>query len=472
MTVLQLFAMVVRTLVLSMLGSAMPQAVTDPPPLTTQQVENGFIYEKTRPAFKDSTRKQVEELGVDFLLDPETERKFRGLGMDQNLLETIRRAVTSVTVQCEPVECEVAINNNVVGNTVGTILTKSAVKPGLLTIKVSAPNFQTQTAEVRLSAKQRLNVPKFTLELLTGGLAVACKPAPVCEITIKGSNNGFAKSGQTSQQRFTVQGLSYGEYQIEAKAPPAYFPKTSTVWVSSPELRPVDLELDEDPWGSKTDLQAFDAVLGSLGGKEILNVGKQSRSSARMRLVGDPPSIGLWNAQVIESVVPNRFRWEMLIVGSKWNVTYDGAKVISDGDKKKYSGTEFAQELEHSIRLFSTMRLPVVLSLIFPNFNIRKGPNLVLIAESRLSAGMIEPEDRYTFQLNADFSPKSLLHEHLTAPRSREEMEFGQYKSIGQDLKLPHVVILRYPDRPKHEHIFQYDKIEINVPVREEQSRR
>src|SRR5262245_45398514 len=122
MTVLQLFLIALRTV--SMLGLAMPQGVTDPP-LTARQVEQGFVYEKTRPAFRDSTRTLVEELGVDFVLDSETERRFRGLGMDQNLLETIRRAVTSVTVQCEPVECDVEINGTMVGTTDGTLLTKS-----------------------------------------------------------------------------------------------------------------------------------------------------------------------------------------------------------------------------------------------------------------------------------------------------------------------------------------------------------
>ena len=50
---------------------------------------------------------------------------------------------------------------------------------------------------------------------------------------------------------------------------------------------------------------------------------------------------------------------------------------------------------------------------------------------------------------------------------SQEEIEFAQYKSIGQDLKLPHVIILRYPDRPKHEHIFEYDKIDTSAQIKE-----
>src|SRR5262249_35757989 len=119
------------------------------------------------------------------------------------------------------------------------------------------------------------------------------------------------------------------------------------------------------------------------------------------------------------------------------------------------------QELESSIRAFSAMRLPMILSEIREKFDIKKGPNLVLIAESSY--------DRYTFQLNQDFSPLKVLHEHLAPIFRREELEFGQYKSIGQDLNLPYLVILRYPDRPKHELVFQYDNIEPNARITDKQ---
>jgi hypothetical protein len=105
------------------------------------------------------------------------------------------------------------------------------------------------------------------MEPLKGALKIKCVPAPVCAITIKGKINSFSNSGETSQQSFTVQGLSLGEYEVEAKAPPDYFPKTQTVWISSPELHSLTIELLKDPWGSKTPLQVFDAILGSLGGE-------------------------------------------------------------------------------------------------------------------------------------------------------------------------------------------------------------
>src|SRR5262249_54445735 len=103
-------------------------------------------------------------------------------------------------------------------------------------------------------------------------------------------------------------------------------------------------------------------------------------------------------------------------------------------------------------------------SQILEKFDIKKGSNLVLFADS--------PDDRYTFHLKDDFSLLKVLHEHLTPPMSKEEMEFGQYKSIGQDLKLPYVVILRYPDRPKHEHVLKYEKIKENTKIKKEQFKR
>src|SRR5262249_18804663 len=316
-------------------------------PMSKDEVKRLYNNLKNDPNLKDATKQAVYQRGVEFELDALTEREFRAAGMDQALLDAIRRnaKITTLTIQCEPVECEVTINNEVAGSTYATVLTKSGVKPGLLTIKVSAPpNYQSKTAEVRVSPGEHLRVPKFTLDPLTGGLAVICKPAPVCGITIKGPN-GFVKTGEASQQRFNVQGLSLGAYEIEATALPDYFPKTEKVWVSGAELRSVDVELDEDPWGSKTPLQVFDAVTDSLGGKAILENGRLSKNTARMRLEGDPPSIGRTNAQVVETVAPNRLRWEMTIAGGKWKVNYDGTRVTSDGDKK-YRGTEFAQELE------------------------------------------------------------------------------------------------------------------------------
>lgn len=442
---------------LAAFGFSSPQADVSPP-LTCDQVKGFFKAEKSGQFAPGYTRARIEQVGVDF--EPDSACGLELIQAEPGLREPIRRnaKITTLTIQCEPVECDVTINNEVAGTTVATILTKSHVKHGLVTIKVTAPGFETQTREVPVSPGEHLRVqPKFTMEPVKGGLAVTCElelvsdPA-VCEITIKG--NGVAKKGETTQGRLTVKDLPSGKYEVEARAP-LYKPKTDTVWIVAPDVPELSMKLTDDPWERMTPLQVFDHVTGSLGGKDILTVGDVSKNTARMRLAGDPPSIGMWNSvQVDEIQARNRLRWDLVISGTKWQVFFDGTKVISKGDKQ-YSGKEFAQELEHSIRLFSAMKLPLVLSLIREKFDIKKGLELTMIAESL--------DERFTFQLNADYSPFKVLHERLTAPRSREEMEFGQYKPIGQDLKLPHVLILRYPDRPKHEHIFEYDKIDTGA---------
>ena len=184
-----------------------------------------------------------------------------------------------------------------------------------------------------------------------------------------------------------------------------------------------------------------------------------------MNLTGDPAAIGNWKeVQVSELVAPNRMRWDMTIPGgSKWQVLFDGTKTNSGGDKKKYGRIPFAQELESSIRVFSMMRLPLVLSQILDKFDIKKGPDLVLVADSR--------DDRFTFQLNADFSLFKLLHE--TSPRQFPGRNWNSDNINRSDRTSScRSVILRYPDRPKHEHVFQYDKIEPDTQMKEEQFKR
>jgi hypothetical protein len=460
MTALQFHSILIRVVLVAVLGLVMPQSSGDQP-MTKEEVTKAFNNLK-KDKLTDTVKEAIARRGVDFELDAGSERDFRAIGMDQAFLDVIRRnaKITAVIVQCEPVECKVSINNNVAGTTESALLNVTPVKPGLVIVEVSAPNFEKQTREVHLLPGDRPKVA-FVLSPVQGGLNIKCVPAAVCAIKVKGKDNGYSNSGETSQQQlFTVQGLPLGEYEVEAKAPPEYFPQTQTVWIPNSDVRNLTIELVEDPWGSKTPLQVFDAIVDSLGGKESLTAGNYTRNTARMNLTGDPGSIGNWKEiQVSEVAAPNRLRWDLAIAGSKWRVVFDGAKTGSNGDKK-YGGTPFAQELESSIRVFSMMRLPVILSQILGKFDIKKGPNLVLIADSR--------DDRYTFSLNEDYSPLRLVHEHLTAPMSREEVEFGQYKSIGQDLKLPYVMILRYPERPKHEQVFQYEKIEPNVQMKDE----
>src|SRR5262245_48660538 len=183
MTAFHLYSIPAKMIMVAMLGLLLPQS-PDNPPMTKDAVKRLFNNLKKDSNLKDAAKDEVVRVGVDFELDPPTEREFRDAGMDQSLLDAIRRhaRITTLTVQCEPVECEVTINGEVVGTTVGTILTKSAVKPGVVAIKVSASGFETKTGEVRLSPGEHLKAPKFTMDPLTGGLAITCKPAPVCGI--------------------------------------------------------------------------------------------------------------------------------------------------------------------------------------------------------------------------------------------------------------------------------------------------
>jgi hypothetical protein len=135
--------------------------------------------------------------------------------------------------------------------------------------------------------------------------------------------------------------------------------------------------------------------------------------------------------------------------------------VKSKGDKR-FSGSAFGQELERGIRLFSSLRLPSILPAIKSGYRLIKQGNEsgpILVAES--------PVDRYTFSLSETYIPQKLLHEHLIVPRSREEMEFGKYSLIQSGLKLPHIMILRYPDRPRQEQIIEFDRIDTTSVVKE-----
>jgi hypothetical protein len=461
-----LYGFALKIVAFALFGSVLPQSSGTP--LTKEAVTSLFGAEKGGAAvLKDQTKGEVERLGVDFELDPKTEQEFRVLGMDQALLTLIRNRarITALTVQCEPVECEVTIYDEVVGTTVAARLTKSPVKPGLVPIKVSARGFETGRMDVPVSPGEHSTAARFKMEPLKGGLDVTCeRKMPVigeplvCGISLVGPN-GLTRKGVTKEGRFTLDGLPIGEYDIEATAPPCHLSATAKTWVVPPDVRTQAFQLEPDEWGCKTESQVYDAIVDSLGGKTIFTAGTLAKNTARMRLAGDPPSIGMLNGvQVTEYVAPNRLRWDMRIAATRWNVIYDGTTVGSSGDKNRYGGKEFAQELEFSIRLFSMLRLPYILSRIHGKFDMKKGAPLELVASSA--------DERFTFRLREDYSPLKVVYERLTAPRSIQEMEFEQFKSIGQDLILPHVMVLKYPDRPKHEHSFEYDKIDISPPAR------
>src|SRR5262245_576978 len=118
----------VGTVFLAIAGLAFSQA-SPAPPLSKAKVVQVFQFEKTSSQLKGTTKSQVEQDGVDFELDAKTEQEFRNAGMDQELLNTIRKQLKAgkIEVRCEPVECEVSINNVPAGATVDSVLTKSPV---------------------------------------------------------------------------------------------------------------------------------------------------------------------------------------------------------------------------------------------------------------------------------------------------------------------------------------------------------
>ena len=159
----------------------------------------------------------------------------------------------------------------------------------------------------------------------------------------------------------------------------------------------------------------------------------------RMTMTGDPP-IGNWNAGFIETTMPGKQRWDLTIAASSWTVAFDGTNVRSKGDKR-LSGTAFGQELEKSIRLFSSLRLPSILPAIQSGYRMIKQGNEtgpILVAES--------PMDRFTFNLSETYTPEKVLHEHLIVPSSREDgLESTACSERSQAATHR---ILRYPDRP------------------------
>src|SRR4030095_788599 len=120
MTAFHFYSIAVKMVVVAMFGLFLPQS-TNNLPMTKDEVRRLFNNLKNDQILKDETKEAVNQRGVDFELDPVTEREFRDAGMDQPLLDAIRRnaRITTLTVQCEPVECEVTINNEVVGTTAG-----------------------------------------------------------------------------------------------------------------------------------------------------------------------------------------------------------------------------------------------------------------------------------------------------------------------------------------------------------------
>src|SRR5207248_1107153 len=135
------------------------------------------------------------------------EQELRTLGMPQTLINLIKSQIKTgtITVQCEPVECQVSINDEAVGSTFASVLTKSQVMAGAVKAKVTALNVETQIADVQLSAGQHLNIPNVTMHAPKGALNVTCDPVD-CSLHRSGPD-GFVTIATTAQQRFSIDNL-------------------------------------------------------------------------------------------------------------------------------------------------------------------------------------------------------------------------------------------------------------------------
>ena len=422
-------------------------------PLNWDQLLQLWQEESANRLPKNRTRQLVDERGVDFMLDSDLEMKLRDRSVTTDFINDIRKQTkaVAVTIKCEPAECAVTINKEPVGSTHDLVLT-SSVLAGRLNIEVSAPDFQSLNADVEVAPGHDITLP-FRLEPLKGKLIVNCEPAD-CTLLING-----VKAGPVARRRWEMNALNSDEYNVEARAD-GFKAGIGRVRVTAPETASLTLSMDVDEWARLTGPQLFDRMIQSLGNEQLINGAAASKSSGRMTLDGDPPGIGKWKAQLVETAIPGKQRWDLNIAGSNWTVILADTNTKSKGDKR-YSGTEFGQELERSIRLFSGLRLPAILPAIKTGFSLKKygdeiGPKLVAESSS----------DRYTFSLNASNLPQKLLHEHLTVPRSQEEIEFGAYRTVQTGLKLPFVMILRYPDRPNNIQILEFDRIDTTAEIK------
>jgi len=423
-------------------------------PLSLDQVLQLWQEESASRLPRNRTLQLVEQYGVDFAMDARLEQELRSKNVTSDLINVLRGRVSIgvLTVECEPVECTVRINKESGGESPAKILTKS-VNSGTLDIEVSAPGRETLSDRVAVAPGQYL-ARRFVLKPLTGTLKVQCEPSD-CLLMVDGMARGSAARGS-----WEMSGLISNIYMIEAHAD-GYKTKSTTVQMNAPDVVVISLNLEVDAWAHLTAVEMFERMMASVGTEAQIKTANLSRNTGRMVLKGNSSDIGNWNAQVVELVQANKQRWDFKIAGKNWNVIYDGLKTVSKGDKQ-FMGTPFGQELEASIRLLSKLRLPALLPAIQSGFNFKKDGNEsapILIAESST--------DRYTFRLTDAYIPRQLLHEHLIAPRSSEELEYGNFHQLQPDLRLPYTTAVRYPDRPNVEQVFEFDQLELGVTLKD-----
>src|SRR5262249_3828988 len=157
--------------------------------------------------------------------------------------------------------------------------------------------------------------PKFMLQAVRGKLIVTCEvdnsdPLAECLLNMTGPEK-YTNSAITAHHRFTLEDLLSGEYEVRAKAP-GYKAKTQKAFISIGASQPLPLKLEVDEWEKITDLQLYDRVVYSLGGREALTAAATAQSTLRMTLNGDSSIDSLRAVQATEYLTrkPDRLRWD------------------------------------------------------------------------------------------------------------------------------------------------------------------
>jgi hypothetical protein len=378
------------------------------------------------------------------------------LKMPADLINEIKKQNRTGTlmIECEP-ECTLTLNKETPGKGPAKQFT-SPVLAGSVNVEVSAPPSYKARSETVSVAPGEVVRRAYKLDLVAGFLNLQCEPD--CAASLTGPN-GFQKKVSGNKNTQTVADLPDGEYAIVVEAD-GFRAARSKFVVKAPDGVSASFKLAPDEWAGKSAAEILELMTEAVGSASQVAYAITTKNDGRMTMTGDPANIGNWTADVVESAIPNKLRWELNIMGRKWNVAFDGTTARSGGDKR-FVATEFSRELEQSIRLFSDLRLPVILIRVRSNFDLKKD---FLNDTSALVASTAS--DRYTFFVDQNFVPQKILHERLMSPRS-EEIEFKQYREVQKGLRLPSVMTLRYPDRPKHEQTFEFKTIDPGLALKD-----
>jgi len=455
LTKLRILAAIVSLVIIAGTSMAVPQGANNRP-LSWDQVLDYWKAEAAETLRKNITRERVTQLGVDFGTDNAREQEMVRLKMPADLISEIKKQNRTATlmIECEP-ECSITLNKEASGKGPANQFT-TTVLAGPVNVEVSAPpSYKTRSETINVTSGEVVR-RTYKLDLVAGFLNLQCEPD--CSASLAGPN-GFQKRVSGNKNAQTVADLPDGEYTIAVEAD-GFKTARSKFVVKAPDGVSASFKLAADEWAGKSAAEILELMTAAVGPAKQVAYAITTKNDGHMNITGDPASIGNWTADIIESAIPNKLRWELNIMGRKWNVVFDGSTARSGGDRR-FVATDFSRELEQSIRLFSDLRLPVVLIRVRSNFDLKKDlldDASVLVASST--------SDRYIFFVDENFVPQKVVHERLLSPKS-EEIEFKEYREVQKGLRLPSVMTLRYPDRPKHEQTFEFKSIDPGLALRD-----